>query len=675
MPDRKPFAQSYYDKADEARAFADYARFRFGEVARDPALAARVDALRPTLDPILVDIVDGGIEAAIMEAEAAVERTARSTIIREQHDYRASLNSLDCLSVSRVSWAATADPIRMKFPVERIHAGDVFIYNDVYGSAGTIGHLPDYCVVTPIFWEARLIGFAQIFGHVNDVGGRVAGSWPNTSTSIFEEGTICPPVKLYERGVLNQGVYDVLLRNSRFPEDLRGDIDAFVGANEVIRRRIIELCERFGGDEVEAAFYEILDRCAEVVRDKGLPLFPEGEFVGEDFIENDGLTLDRPVKLRMTLRKYPDKMLLDFEGTSPQAQGPINWALDGRHYSKWLGAFFKAQIPGIIINEGVTQVFRCYIPDGTILSPHFPAPVVSRMTCMLRMISAYTIAMAKAFDGEVVADMQNIQIYGLYGQDLEGKLFLMREIFGAGSGARPYADGTDAVDLVPYSKNLPAEFIEQRFPVEVLRVGLATDSGGAGRYRGGLGYEKEIRTLVDGHYLTVTERTAFACTGIKGGKWGAPSRSIKNPGTPQEESVYFSRDAIPVKAGDVIRLTTPGGGGWGDPLERDMEAVRLDVIRKLVSPASAERDYGVVIDPVSHAVDPTATEKLRARLAEERGPVKLIDRGPYAETLIKKGLIEVSDPEMECLACADDAVLEQYWKDLYKYTPRPQGSV
>lgn len=674
MPDHTPFAQRYYDKADETRAFADYARFRFGEVERDPALAARVETLRATLDPILVDIVDGGTEAAIMEAEAAVERTARSTIIREQHDYRASLNSLDCLSVSRVSWAATADPIRMKFPVAQIHPGDVFIYNDVYGSAGTIGHLPDYCVVTPIFWAERLIGFAQIFGHVNDVGGRVAGSWPNTSTSIFEEGTICPPVKLYERGVLNQGVYDVLLRNSRFPEDLRGDIDAFVGANEVIRRRVIELCERFGGDEVEAAFYEILDRCAEVVRDKGLPLFPDGEFVGEDFIENDGLTLDRPVKLRMTLRKYPDKMLLDFEGTSPQAQGPINWALDGRHYSKWLGAFFKAQIPGIIINEGVTRVFRCYVPDGTILSPHFPAPVVSRMTCMLRMISAYTIAMAKAFDGEVVADMQNIQIYGLYGQDLEGKLFLMREIFGAGSGARPYADGTDAVDLVPYSKNLPAEFIEQRFPVEVLHVGLATDSGGAGRYRGGLGYEKEIRTLVDGHYLTVTERTAFACTGIKGGKWGAPSRSIKNPGTPNEEHVYFSRDAIPVKAGDVIRLTTPGGGGWGDPLQRDVEAVRLDVIRKLVSPASAERDYGVVIDPVSHAVDPVATGKLRARLADERGPVKLIDRGPYAETLIKKGLIEVSDPEMECLACADDAVLERYWKDLYKYTPRPQGS-
>ena len=163
MADHKQFSQTYYDKADEAVAFQDYAPFRYGRVAQDPAAISRIDALRKTLDPILVDIVDGGIEAAIMEAEAAVERTARSTIIREQHDYRASLNTLDCLSVSRVSWAATADPIRMKFPVERIHAGDVFIYNDVYESAGTIGHLPDYCVVTPIFWNERLIGFAQIF--------------------------------------------------------------------------------------------------------------------------------------------------------------------------------------------------------------------------------------------------------------------------------------------------------------------------------------------------------------------------------------------------------------------------------------------------------------------------------------------------------------------------------
>lgn len=671
MSNDQNFPQSYIDKENEDTAFADYAPFRYGLVEQDVTYVNRISAIRKTLDPILVDIVDGGIEAAVMEAEAAVERTARSTIIREQHDYRASLCTLDCLSVSRVSWAATADPIRMKFPLSEIREGDVFIYNDVYESAGTIGHLPDYCIVTPIFVQQRLIGFAQIFGHVSDVGGRMAGSWPNTSESIFEEGTMCPPVKLHSKGVLNDGLYDVLLRNSRFPEDLRGDIDAFVGANEIVRRRVVELCDRFGVDKVEGAFYEIIDRCAEVVKEKGLPFFPEGEFVGEDFIENDGLTLDEPIKLQLTMRKYKEKMILDFEGTSPQAKGPINWPLDGRHYSKWLGAFFKAQIPGIIINEGVTDVFRCRIPKRTILSSEFPAPVVSRMTCMLRMISAYTVALAKAFDGEVVADMQCIQIYGMYGQDLDGNLFLMREIFGAGSGARPQGDGTDAVDLVPYSKNLPAEFIEQRFPVKVEKVGLAMDSGGPGKYRGGLGYVKEIRSLVDGHYTTVTERTAFASIGIKGGLSGQPGGSIKNPETETEEHVFFSRDAVPVKANDLIRLVTPGGGGWGDPLERDIEAVRLDVVRKLVSFESAERDYGVIIDRESFEVDEPATDSLRETIANKRGPVKLINRGPYAQTLIRKGILNVSDPEMENMDLADDKVLEHYWKDLYKYTAKP----
>ena len=665
--------QSYFDKEDEETAFADYAPFRYGLVEADASYLSKIKVTRETLDPILVDIVDGGIEAAVMEAEAAVERTARSTIIREQHDYRASLNTLDCLSVSRVSWAATADPIRMKFPISDINEGDVFIYNDVYESAGTIGHLPDYCVVTPIFVQDRLIGFAQIFGHVSDVGGRMAGSWPNTSESIFEEGTMCPPVKLYTAGMLNDGVYDIILRNSRFPEDLRGDVDAFVGANEIIRRRVVELCERFGTDEVEGAFYEIIERCAEVVREKGLPFFPEGEFIGEDFIENDGLTLDEPVKLKITMRKYKDKMVLDFEGTSPQAKGPINWPLDGRHYSKWLGAFFKAQIPGIIINEGVTDVFRCRIPKRTILSSEFPAPVVSRMTCMLRMISAYTVALAKAFDGQVVADMQCIQIYGLYGTDPSGKLFLMREIFGAGSGARPQGDGTDAVDLVPYSKNLPAEFIEQRFPVTVERVGLAIDSGGPGKYRGGLGYVKEIRTLVDGHYTTVTERTAFSSIGIKGGLAGQPGGSMKNPGTAEEESVFFSRDAVPVKRNDLIRLITPGGGGWGDPLERDVELVRLDVLRRLVSTESAHRDYGVVIQADTGEVNHKATEILRRDFAEARGPTKLINRGAYAQTLIEKGHIAVSDPHLESSDLANDDILTHYWKDLYKYSNKPSA--
>ena len=621
------------------------------------------------LDPITLDIIESALKNARYEMDAVLYRTAMSPGIREQHDEFPMIANPDGDMVVG-QFGSFMHGFKREYD-GTIEEGDLFLTSDPYSCAGAISHANDWLVLRPMYYEGRLIGYASMFGHMSDVGGKTPGSLPTDANQIYEEGVVIPVVKIYKNEELQEDVLNVILHQCRMPHWNRSDFNALIAGVRLAEKRVVELCDRFGVDKVEGAFYEIIDRCAEVVKEKGLPFFPEGEFIGEDFIENDGLTLDEPIKLQLTMRKYEEKMILDFEGTSPQAKGPINWPLDGRHYSKWLGAFFKAQIPGIIINEGVTDVFRCRIPKRTILSSEFPAPVVSRMTCMLRMISAYTVALAKAFDGEVVADMQCIQIYGMYGQDLDGNLFLMREIFGAGSGARPQGDGTDAVDLVPYSKNLPAEFIEQRFPVKVEKVGLAMDSGGPGKYRGGLGYVKEIRPLVDGHYTTVTERTAFASIGIKGGLSGQPGGSIKNPETETEEHVFFSRDAVPVKANDLIRLVTPGGGGWGDPLERDIEAVRLDVVRKLVSFKSAERDYGVIIDQETFEVDQTATDSLRKTTAIKRGPVKLINRGPYAQTLIRNGVLNVSDPEMENMELADDKVLEHYWKDLYKYTAKP----
>jgi N-methylhydantoinase B len=271
------------------------------------------------------------------------------------------------------------------------------------------------------------------------------------------------------------------------------------------------------------------------------------------------------------------------------------------------------------------------------------------MQNMLRNFGPYTVCLAQAFKGEVVADMHCVQIYGFFGYDENGQLFLYREVFGGGSGARPYADGTDAVDLVPHSKNLPAEFIEQRFPVVVERVDLNPDSGGPGKFRGGLGYLKEVRVLVDANYLTNVDRTAFACFGVAGGGAGMPGGSYINPGTPQEQHIQYSREAVPVKAGDILRVTTPGGGGWGDPLERDVEAVRLDVLRGLVSRESAQREYGVVVEErrlgrrLDYEVDTAATERMRTGIRETRASLKLISRGEYAERLKAEGKISFDE--------------------------------
>ena len=631
----------------------EYAVWRRQSWPRPPEDWERIERDKATLDPITVDVVEGALEAAITEGEAAVERTSRSTIIREQHDFRAAVNTMDCENVTHVSWAATADPIRAHFPLEEIREGDVFIHNDVYDSHGTITHLPDYCVLIPVFAEGRLMAWATIFGHTQDVGGKTIGSWPVDSRSIFEEGVQIPPVKLYEQGRRRDDILKIILRNTRFPDEMRGDIDSFVGGCRLIERRVKELCDRLGADVVEAAMYRLMDRCADAIRATILQQFPNGEFVGEDFLDNDGISHEQPVKLKVTMRKDPEKILLDWSGTNAQTEGPLNSPSGGRFLSKWVGSFLAQFAPGTVMNEGLTRVLRCHIPPGTVLSSEEPAACINRMQVWFRTFGTFGSCLAQAFGGHVIADLHCVQVYGFYGTDQEGKVFLYREVFGAGSGARPYADGTDTVDMVNDSKNLPAEFIEQRFPVLVEQVGLYPDSGGPGLFRGGMGFVKDVRMLVDGHFLTYNDRTAFGCFGVNGGSSSKPGGTIVNPGTPQERRIQFNQDAVPVKAGDVVRVLTPGGGGWGDPLQRDPEAVRLDVLRGIVSAQSAADDYGVVVAERTPGLtrlvdlDEEATAARRDELRATRAPLRLINRGPYAEAKRAEGLIDFQDVFLE----------------------------
>jgi N-methylhydantoinase B len=626
-----------------------YQQFRVRTWPRPAEETERIDGIKATLDPITVDVVEGGLEAAVDEGEAVVERTSRSTIIREQHDYRAAISTIECDIVTHVSWSASPDPILEHFPLATIEDGDVFLYNDVYGSHGTITHLPDYCIALPIFAEGRVIAFAQLFGHTQDVGGRVIGSYPTRSVNIYEEGVVVPPVRLFAAGRRNDDVYRIVLANTRFPEDMRGDIDSFVGGCRMIERRVQELCGRLGADVVEASMYRLMDRCAEAVKNVILPMFPEGEFVGEDFIDNDGINLDVPVKLKVTMRKDAEKILLDWSGTNEQTEGPLNSPSGGRFLSKWVGSFLAQFAPGTVMNEGLTRVFRCYIPPGTVLSSEEPAPVANRMQVWFRTFGAFGSCLANAFGGQVTADMHCVQVYGLFGRDQEGKLFLFREVFGAGSGARPYADGTDAVEMVNDSKNLPAEFIEQRYPVIVERVALHTDSAGPGVFRGGMGFVKDIRALVDCEFLTWNDRTAFGCFGVNGGGAGKPGSTYVNPGTPDERHIQYNQEAVPVKAGDLVRVITPGGGGFGDPLARDPEAVRLDVERGVVSEESARGDYGVAIVRsvdrlvTSVSVDLDHTIELRDAMRGSRAGLKLIDRGAHADDMRARGVIDFQE--------------------------------
>jgi N-methylhydantoinase B len=267
---------------------------------------------------------------------------------------------------------------------------------------------------------------------------------------------------------------------------------------------------------------------------------------------------------------------------------------------------------------------------GTLLTPIFPAPTNARTFVILRLLGVLAGVLAKATGGRMPADQETIRYTGVYGTDADGQPYLMREVLGGGSGGRYYADGEDTIHVVPDSRNLPSEFTESRFPLRVERLGLAVDSGGAGRYRGGCGYEKHIRVLRDAHFMSIADRSILACWGVKGGRAGMPFSVTIDPGGPEEREVDALANAEPVRAGQVIRIRTTGGGGWGDPLDRPYDEVARDLRWGKVSFEGAQA-YGVVAagtkdEPV---VDAGASDALRARLRAERPAAEpFFDRGP-----------------------------------------------
>ena len=597
-------------------------------------------------DPIIIQIVEGTLASVEAEVEAAIERTSRSPMIREARDFRAGIHDRRCRKLTGRSYSALVQPIVRDFPIETMRPGDVFFHNDVYGSEGGIGHLPDLCVTVPVFDAGDVVAFVQAFGHHDDIGGAVPGSMPSHAISAYQEGIIVPPVRLYHAGRANEDVIRILTRNSRLPDSLRGDLDSEVAACRMGAERLADLFRRYGRAQVEGCFDAILDRTTETFRRELLSRIPEGTYVWEDYAEHDGVDPPRLHTQRITLTRTADRLVIDFTGTSPQAKGPINHAgnyADGVFLKKWLAPILRnladtpERMAELDVNEGVVPLIELrFPPPGTLLTPVFPAPTNARTFVILRLLGILAGAIAKAVDGRIPADQETIRYTGFHGLDDEGEFYLMREVLGGGSGGRWYADGSDTVHVVPDSKNLPAEFTETRFPLRVERLALATDSGGPGYRRGGLGYLKEFRVLRDSSFLCVADRAILSCWGLRGGKASAPFRVTIDPGGPNERVLPGLVDDEPIYAGMLVRVETTGGGGWGDPLEREPELVALDVLQGKVSARSAREDYGVVLATNADGeprVEAAATTTLRERLRSSRGPQPLFDRGPGYRTL------------------------------------------
>jgi N-methylhydantoinase B len=593
------------------------------------------------IDPVTVEIVGGTLASVEMEVETAIARTARSPMIRDAHDFRAGIHDRRLRKLTGRSYSALVQPIVRDFPLDTMAEGDVFFHNDVYLSEGGIGHLPDLCVTVPVFCDGEVVAFVQAFGHHDDIGGAVPGSMPSHARSAFEEGLMVPPIKLWDRGVPNRAALTIMTRNSRMPDSLAGDLDAECSACLMGARRLGELFERYGRETVEGCFDAIIEKTTDTFRRELLAKIPDGTYVWEDYAEHDGVDAPRLHAQRITLtadHTAQRPLIIDFTGTSPQAKGPINHAgdyADGVFLKKWLAPILRnladtpERMAELDVNEGVVPLIEMRFPaKGTLLTPIFPAPTNARTFVILRLLGVLAGVLAKATGGRMPADQETIRYTGVYGD--EPAPYLMREVLGGGSGGRYYADGEDTIHVVPDSRNIPVEFAEARWPFRVERLGLARDSGGPGEFRGGLGYDKHIRMLHDAHYMSIADRSILACWGVNGGRAGRPFAVTIEDGADVRVMEGLTDDE-PVRAGEVIRIHTTGGGGWGDPLDRAPQRVADDVRDGKVSVPAARDDYGVVV--VGSSADVAATEALRAELRALRGPAAFFDRGPGYPTL------------------------------------------
>jgi N-methylhydantoinase B len=601
------------------------------------------------VDPIVLQIVEGTLNSIEAEIEYAIERTARSPMIREAHDFRVGLFDRYCRKLTGRSYSAMPNGVVRDFPPETMKPGDVFLMNDTYLTEGSIGHLPDLCSTVPVFHDGIVVAYIQAFGHHDDVGGKVPGSMPGTAATVFEEGIAIPPVRIYDQGVKNEAVFTIIKRNTRVPEMLSADLDSEVQACLMGARRMQGLFERFGKDQVEACFQAILDKCCDIYRNELLSKIADGEYSWEDYVEHDGLTDPKLHKIAIKMTKTAGKLVLDFNGTDPQSTGPINWPTDyadGAFLIKWIAPILRnlADTPEraaeIHVNEGVCDVFEIvFPPKGTLITPVWPAATNARSFVLLRSLGLLAGVVAKAVDGRMPADQETIRYTGFYGNDAEGKPFLSREVLGGGSGGRYYGDGNDAIHIVPDSRNQPAEFTETKFPVMVEKLALSTDSGGAGLRRGGQGYEKHYRALVDCRTIVTADRVRLGCYGLKGGKAGEPF-CVTVDAEGEARKLGGLVDGAVVLKGQVVRVVTTGGGGWGDPLTRELPMVLRDVTEGRVSVAAAECDYGIVFTTASSAdepeIDEAATTKQRAALAKARpAELPMIDRGEGYEMMLR----------------------------------------
>ena len=582
-------------------------------------------------DPVTLEIVRGALRAVQSEMEALIERTAMSPFIREKKDFYAALFDERGRLISGSNLPVFGDvvgPVAEFYPLETMRPGDIYWFNDCYAARGAVSHSPDQVFLAPVFAEGELSAFAQSWAHFNDIGGMRPGSLSPDCTDIFQEGIIVPPVRVAREGVVSEELLRMFFRNSRFPEMVKGDARASIAAIRLGERRLSELFTRFGRGCTLDAFARLIAETESELRGRLRALLPPGEYRFTDCIDGDGHG-NGPIRLRYRLNVTPDTIELDTSESDDQVPGPVNFLMSPPVPAMVFGSYLLEEGAHAMLNAGAEQVIdNVTIRAGSILQPEFPAPLGMRGVTMMRNMAACLGLLNVATNGNAMAAHSAYVIWYIRGRDCDGKLFLLSDGLGVGYGARPASDGNDAVYLVA-QENFPSEFLDSVFPVRVLRYAINRDSGGPGRWRGGCGLIREIEVLAPEAMISMRiDSVDNPPWGVAGGKCAGAGRCIVNPGRADERLLAPLSDGNLVRRGDVIRVETGGGGGWGHPFDREPDRVLRDVLGGFVSSACARTEYGVVLSEDGREVLHDATE--RARL--ERPPPSLFHRHTYQES-------------------------------------------
>ncbi|MGC8512906.1 MAG: hydantoinase B/oxoprolinase family protein [Acidimicrobiales bacterium] len=592
-------------------------------------LTSQPPAKATSVDPVTVDIIENALRNARAEMDAVLFRTAMSPGIREQHDEFPLIANPEGLMV--VGQFGLSIPAFLDGFDGTVEEGDILFTSDPYACGGAISHANDWLILLPIYVDGAVVGWAAQFGHMTDVGGKVPGSLPTDATSIFEEGVLVPPVKLYRKGELNAEVLNLILNQVRMKDWNRSDLNALVAACRNAGRRIQELCARFGTDMYLATLDMLLKRNYDAMKTLIETTIPADEVLDfTDYVCDDGMGYG-PYKIHCSMWREDGKLILDFAGTDPQSAGSINYYLNESLYKMFFGTYMISVFdPQILWNDGFYPLVDVRIPEGCLLKPRYPAALSCRTHGLGRIFDMLTGLLGQRQPEFLCAagfsSSPHLMYSGYYsGGERAGEWFQLYQIGFGGIPGRPFGDGPDGYSLWPSFTNVPNEFLESYFPLVIERYETVADSGGPGFYRGGNGIDVAYRFLEAGQVSIHDDRWFTYPWGVNGGLPGGRSRKWIERADGTKETLPSKCDRVHVARGDLLHYVTWGGGGWGDPYDRDPGLVAKEVEQGLVSAQGALR-YGVVLD--SHGgVDTEATVALRERLRTDRGPVKLFDRG------------------------------------------------